>query len=362
MLLPIVGQGTGSKGSDLQTYTDKLDELIYCIKFGIENGLTLIDTAEIYGDGRSELLVGSAIKGGRESVILATKFSPNNHRHKSVISAAHGSLKRLGTDYIDIYQIHWPNSSVPLDETMSAIFDLQDQGLVGEIGVCNFNRKQLEDAISISNKEGKRIYSVQIKFNLIDQFAYKAINDICAINNIKIIAYSPFKSLLSKENNRTKILKDIAKQNSVSPMQIALRWITSHPNTTPIPESSNLDHVKEISEIGKVEISEQDMIKLSDAFSNLTCHLQVNLIKSRNYYRRKIKNLEHSEIEKFSLDFCPSIIDLSTEISSGDFLQPILVAKSSEDSNIYDIVEGELRYWAFVYVNGPDSKIPVIIN
>jgi diketogulonate reductase-like aldo/keto reductase len=362
MLLPIVGQGTGSKGSDLQTYNDKLNDLVYSIKFGIENGLTLIDTAEIYGDGRSELLVGSAVKGVRESVLLATKFSPNNHRYKSIISAAYGSLKRLGTDYIDIYQIHWPNSSVPLDETMSAIFDLQDQGFVGEIGVCNFNRKQIEEAISIAAKEGKRIYSVQIKFNLIDQFAYKAISDICGINNIKIIAYSPFKSLLSKENHRAKILKDIAMQNGVSAMQIALRWITSHPNTTPIPESSNLDHIKEISKVGNVEIGEQDMTKLSDAFSNLTCLLQVNLMKSRNSNRRKIKNLEKSEIEKFSLDFCPSIVDLSTEISSGDFLQPILVAKNSEDSNIYDIVEGELRYWAFVYVNGSDSKIPVIIN
>ena len=362
MQLPLVGQGSGNKGADLSTFSNDFNDLVNGVKFGIDNGLTLIDTAEVYGDGRSELIIGAAVKDLRNSVLIATKFSPNNHSYKSVIDSAKGSLIRLGIEQIDIYQIHWPNRSVPMTETLSAMADLQSQGVIRQIGVCNFSVNQLENAIEIARLLGTKIFSIQIKFNLIDQFAYHKIKEICNINDIKIIAYSPFKSLLNKNSSRAQVLEKLGIENGMSPMQVALSWILQHPNVIPIPESANYAHLKEISETGIGRLTEGSLSELDKNFSNLICEIETSSIKSRNPVRSQSKTLSKTEIEKFSDDFCPSIIELASEISTGEFLQPILVARSATAPGAYEIVEGELRYWAFVYAFGKDRKISAIIN
>lgn len=362
MQLPRVGQGSGNKGANLSNFSSNFDDLVSGVKFGIDHGLSLIDTAEIYGDGRSELIIGAAVKKLRDSVLIATKFSPNNHSYKSVIESAKGSLTRLGIEHIDIYQIHWPNRSVPITETLSAMADMQNKGLIRQIGVCNFSANQLENAIEIAGLLGTKIFSIQIKFNLIDQFAYHKIKEVCNKNDIRIIAYSPFKSLLNKNRGRTQILDALGLENGMSPMQVALSWILHHPNVIPIPESANHAHLKEISETGLKRLSEDSLLELDKNFSNLICDIETTAIKSRNPERSQNKTLSKIEIEKFSGDFCPSIIELASEISSGEFLQPILVARIATDPDIYEIIEGELRYWAFVYAFGKDRKISAIIN
>jgi len=362
MQLPPIGQGSGNKGADLSRFSTDFDDLVNGVKFGIEHGLSLIDTAEVYGDGRSELIIGAAIKEFRNSVLIATKFSPNNHSYKSVIDSAKGSLTRLGIEQIDVYQIHWPNPLVSISETLSAMAELQNKGLIRQIGVCNFSLNQLESAIEIARLLGTRIFSVQIKFNLIDQFAYHKLKEVCNKNDIKIIAYSPFKSLLNKNSSRAQILEVLGIKNEMSPMQVALSWILHHPNVIPIPESANYAHLKEISETGLRRLTEDSLSELDKNFSNLICDIETTSIKSRNPARIQNKTLSKIEIAKFSDDFCPSIIELASEISSGEFLQPILIARSAADPNIYEIIEGELRYWAFVYAFGKDRKIPAIIN
>lgn len=362
MQLPLVGQGSGNKGADLSRFSSDFNDLVNGVKFGIDNGLTLIDTAEVYGDGRSELIIGTAVKNLRNSVFIATKFSPNNHSYKSVIDSAKGSLSRLGIEQIDLYQIHWPNSSVPMSETVSAMADLQNQGLIKQIGVCNFSSNQLENAVEIAKSLGTKIFSIQIKFNLVDQFAYHKVKEICNKNGIKIIAYSPFKSLLNINSSRAQMLETLGIENGMSPMQVALSWILQHPNVIPIPESANYDHLREISETTKKTLTESALSELEKNFSNLICEIDTTSIKSRNPARSQSKTLSKVAIEKFSDDFCPSIIELANEISTGEFLQPILVTHSATTPDTYEIVEGELRYWAFVYAFGKDRRISAIIN
>jgi diketogulonate reductase-like aldo/keto reductase len=295
-------------------------------------------------------------------VLIATKFSPDHHRPEQVSNSAKNSLRRLGTDVIDIYQIHWPNPSVPLEETIYAMTDLQEKGFIKEIGVCNFNYKQLLDAVSIADKLGTRIYANQIKFNLVDQFAYQNIKNFCNINQVKVIAYSPFKSILNGSETRKLALSKIAKEYEATEMQVALAWIISQKNVIPVPESSNINHIKEISETRNLKLTEGSKIELENVFSNLVIDLPVHKVRSRNSQRGSVLVGKKEEIEKISNQFVPSIIELATEISTGEFLQPILVRKSLSGDDIFEIIEGELRFWAYVYVNGETSTIPAIIN
>jgi diketogulonate reductase-like aldo/keto reductase len=362
MKIPKIGQGTGHKGENADVFYQDLESNVFNVRFAVDNGLDLIDTAEIYCEGRSEKIIGLAIKNIRNQVKIASKFSPNNHRRKDINKSIEGSLDRLGTDYLDLYQIHWPNEKVPLEETLTAMFDLQRKGVILEVGLCNFSRSQLSRAISIASECNSRIFSVQIKFNLNDQFAYRQIETICTENKINIIAYSPLRNLLGQQNKRIESLERIASELGKTPAQIALKWVVSHKGVSTIPESSKLDRILEFASVGQFELDEKHLLLLSSVFENIVEDLDVAKISSRNVARAgSVNDLSQKEIQSFSDDFCPSIIDLASEIKTGNFLQPILVRIKPEDSKMYEIVEGELRYWAFVYCFGRDSKIPVTI-
>ena len=362
MEIPKIGQGTGHKGENADVFYQDLESNVFNVRFAVDNGLDLIDTAEIYCEGRSEKIIGLAIKNIRNQVKIASKFSPNNHRREDINKSIEGSLDRLGTDYLDLYQIHWPNEKVPLEETLTAMFDLQRKGVILEVGLCNFSRSQLSLAIFIASECNSRIFSVQIKFNLNDQFAYRQIETICTENNINIIAYSPLRNLIGQQNKRIETLERVASELGKTPAQIALKWVVSHKGVSTIPESSKLDRILEFASVDQVELDKKHLLILNSAFENIVEDLDVTKISSRNIARAgSVNDLSQKEIQKFSDDFCPSVIDLASEMKTGNFLQPILVRIKPEDSKMYEIVEGELRYWAFVYCFGRDSKIPVTI-
>ncbi len=362
MKIPKIGQGTGHKGQDKSTFEKDRKRLVKNVKFGISQGLCLIDTAEVYTDGRSEMIVGEAIRGQRDKVIVATKFSPNHNSYSEVINSAQNSLLRLQTDYIDLYQVHWPNNKIPLDETLAAMWDLQQGGLIKEVGLSNFSLSQLEKAQYIARSKSKKIYSVQIKFNLLDHSAYSHIKDFCNSNGIKIIAYSPLRFIFSQKSTLLKDLIFIAKKLGVSPAQVAVSWIISHENVTALVESSKLENLKEISKADQITIAKEYTLILDSHFRNSITELHVNHIHSNNPEREALSgSRSRDEILKFNNDFCPSVTDLSEELDSGGFLQPIVVRKSSIIPNKFEIIEGELRFWSFVIEFGPESKIPTIV-
>jgi diketogulonate reductase-like aldo/keto reductase len=362
MILPKIGQGTGHKGVDLEKYEIDTKNEILNIRLAAELGLTLIDTAEVYADGRSEIIVGKAIKPIRDKVLIASKFSPNNHKFEKVNEAAENSLKRLDIEYLDLYQIHWPNSSIPLHETLGAMWELQKRGMLRKVGLCNFNLNQLQEACELAKQSNNAIYSLQIKFNLIDQFAYRQIRDLCAKNNIKILAYSPIKNLLNVEQDFLRNLNEIALTVNATPIQLAISWITSHENVTAIPESSKKDNLIEISGSKDLFLPAKVKIEVEKLYSNRLVETKVSKIISRNEKREVLAGKRtKSEIAKFSDDFCPSIIELAAEIQEGGFLQPILIKKLSNSLDKFEIAEGELRFWSFVYQFGSDCKIPSII-
>ena len=162
---------------------------IESLRAGIGLGLTMIDTAEGYAAGHSEELVGEAVKGMRESVFIATKVSRAHLSYDGVLRAAEASLKRLNTSYIDLYQVHWPNPSIPIKETMSAMERLVDEGKIRFIGVSNFSVELLAEAQEYLTKY--RIASNQVEYNILDKHIEKDLLPLAEKESITIIAYSP---------------------------------------------------------------------------------------------------------------------------------------------------------------------------
>ncbi|MEJ2363860.1 MAG: aldo/keto reductase, partial [Deltaproteobacteria bacterium] len=186
---PII-MGTWQAGKDMWVGIDD-SETIKALRAAFEAGITTIDTAEYYGHGHSERVIGEALADVRDQLVYATKVFPNHLKYDQVVAACHLSLKNLRTEYLDLYQIHWPAGSwgtdpVPIEETMRALNDLKKQGKIRAIGVSNFSRAQLEEAVGFG-----RIDSLQPPYSLFWRQVEKDARPYCVENNLTIMAYSP---------------------------------------------------------------------------------------------------------------------------------------------------------------------------
>ena len=208
---------------------------------GIELGANLIDTAEIYG---SEGVVGEALQGRREGVFLATKVSGEHLKPDQVRKAADQSLKRLGVSVIDLYQVHWPNPRVPIEQTMQALEELVDTGKVRYIGVSNFSRSQVEQAQAALKRN--RIVSNQLEYHLLDR-SIEADFDFYSRERILVIAYSPLAEgrLVSTRTRGYDVIEAVAQEAGKTPAQVVLNWCLVRPNVITIPKSDREARVEE---------------------------------------------------------------------------------------------------------------------
>jgi diketogulonate reductase-like aldo/keto reductase len=273
VMVPEVGLGTAR-------YTGGVEPL----RRGVELGAFLIDTAEMY---RTEDAVGQAVKGIRDRVFIATKVLGSHLRYDQVMRAAENSLRQLGIDYIDLYQIHWPNSSVSIKETMRAMEALADSGQVKYIGVSNFSVKELEEARAAMTRHP--IVSNQVIYNLKRRGIEKNLLPYCQQNHITVIAYTPLANgsltvpspsqenqrrgplhwaagrLLGREPERQR-LQEVADEVNKTPAQVALNWCTSRPNVIAIPKSNSLSRVEENCGASGWRLSEDQLRRLDEAF------------------------------------------------------------------------------------------------
>jgi len=212
------------------------------LRAAIAYGACLIDTAEVYG---TEETVGKAIKGQRDRVFLATKVLPRNFRQCDLIAAAERSLRRLGTDHIDLYQLHWPNLTIPIEEPMKGMEKLVDEGKVRFIGVSNFSVRDLINAQAVISKQ--RIVANQVRYNLIERTIEGGLLQYCQKNGITVIAYSPLATSLGniRAADPKGVLRKVAEASSKSTAQVALNWCISKENVIAIPKASTVAHVQE---------------------------------------------------------------------------------------------------------------------
>jgi len=355
-----IGQGTGI-GGYLAKKASYGNEYIFALKYGIDLGMTFIDTAEDYGNGDAEKVIGEAISCIRDEVFIATKVSPVNLAYDNVLRSVDASLGRLKTDYIDLYQIHWPNPKIPMDETMRAMEQLVAQGKIKYIGVCNFTLRELKEADSIL--KNNRIASIQVEYNISDRSIENDILPYGERKGITIIAYSPLsRGEIVNRHEKFKCLQEIAYKYKKAVAQIALNWLISHPNVVAIPNATNHNHIRENAKSCDFELSREDFEEINNAFKNEHLHVvpeRIRVVSSKNY--QTYKTMEEAIENK--LGFVPSPVDLAQDISDGEILKPIKVVKSKDTTGNfdYDLVEGRVRYWAWVIAYNVEKSIPVYI-
>ena len=280
------------------------EESIKAIRAAFEAGITTVDTAEIYGEGHSELIVAQALADVREQVIYATKVFANHLKYEEVIAACHRSLKNLQTDYIDLYQIHWPSGSwnteiVPISETMAALNYLKAQGTIRAIGVSNFSRSQLEEAGQYG-----RIESIQPPYSLFWRSVEKEIMPYCIDNNISILAYSPLAQglltgkfrngyQLAAEDHRIKNklfhgenfqrvqaalnqLEPIANRYNCSLAQLSLAWLIKQPQTNAIAGVRNAAQAVNNAQAMTINLTPEDLKLIDNIGKQVTDFLDDN--------------------------------------------------------------------------------------
>jgi diketogulonate reductase-like aldo/keto reductase len=243
---------------------DKREEEIAALRHGLDLGMNLIDTAEMYGEGAAEELIGEAIAGRRAEVFLVSKVYPHNATQQGAIQACERSLRRLQTDYLDCYLLHW-RGSVPLSETIEAFQTLRRAGKILDYGVSNFDVDDMEEAFALSG--GDEIVTNQVLYNLEHRGIEWDLLPWCRERGLPIMAYSPIghsggekKELLG---NRT--VKSVAKRHGVTPAQVALAWLLQR-DVIAIPKASSPDHVRENRGALELKLTKQDFIDLDEPF------------------------------------------------------------------------------------------------
>ena len=271
--VPIIGQGTWliENGNTINNNNNK-DYYISAIKtlqVGLDLEMTHIDTAEMYGNGKAEELVGQAIAGRkRGEMFLTSKVLPSNASYDGIIRACKNSLKRLKTDYLDLYLLHWPSSQYPIIETMKAMEKLVSDNLVRFIGVSNFNLKELQEAEKALQNE--RIACNQVLYNLGYRAIEKRILPYCTKQEIAVVGYSPFGhgNFYSPKSTKGKVLVDIANRHGRTPRQIALRFLSLQSNVFTIPKTIHPERVIENSQSVDKDwcLTDRDIQEINKAF------------------------------------------------------------------------------------------------
>lgn len=260
--VPAIGMGTWRMGGGMAPDRTQDKKDITALKRGIELGMWLIDTAEIYAAGHAEELVAEAIKSySRSDVFIVTKVWKTNLRYSDVLKAAKGSLKRLRTNYIDLYLIHWPNPMIPISETMKAMEKLVADGFVRFIGVSNFSVTEMEEARLALSKED--IVVNQVRYSIRDRSVEKEILPYCQKEKITVMAYTPLeKGSLARDP----ILDKIGKKYDKTAAQVALNWLISKDYVIAIPKASNIKHVEENADAMGWRLKREDLNYLDTVF------------------------------------------------------------------------------------------------
>lgn len=254
--VPALGQGTWRMGEDAR----RRSEEVRALKIGLDCGLTLIDTAEMYGSGRAEEIVGEAVAGRRDEVFIVSKVYPHNATRRDAIQACERSLKRLGTDRIDLYLLHW-RGATPLSETLEAFRVLVDDGKVRHYGVSNLDAEEMEMLWSLDG--GRGVVVNQILYNLTRRGVEWDLLPWCRDNGVAAMAYSPFEQ---GRLGRTRGLATVARRHGVSEYQVALAWVLRHDNMFAIPKAVQPDHIRENAAAGRLVLSAEDLAQLDWAY------------------------------------------------------------------------------------------------
>jgi aryl-alcohol dehydrogenase-like predicted oxidoreductase len=353
-----IGQGAGLGG-----YSDSsgsYDDFAPVIRAGIDAGLTFIDTAPAYGHGESERIVGRALDGIRDKVVLATKVSPEDTTADGVVRSAEASLSRLRTDVIDLFHIHWSNPTVPIGETMEGMGRLVEQGKIRHIGVSNFSLNELKDARAALTSSP--ITSLQVEYNLFDRSIEDVMVPYCLDHGISIIAYSPLhRGRVVGGLDQKSVLDRIAGRHDATTAQVALAWLVSRPSVVAIPSTTRPARIIENAGAMALELTPEEKDEIDRVCSLQQRQIPTDRVRpaiddSRPAFRTLQEALDNT------LNVTPSPRQLAEQIRSGDFLKPVRLVPADDNVDEFEVLEGRLRYWAWVIAFDGKKPVPALID
>jgi len=251
-----LGQGTWHFAEDQARWPEE----VASIRLGVDLGLTVIDTAEMYGDGAAEVLVGEAIAGRRKEVFLVDKVLPHHATRAGTVRACEASLGRLGVDYLDLYLLHW-RGSIPLVETIQGFAELKREGKIRHWGVSNLDLDDMVELTAVPG--GDEVQTNQILYNLTRRGPEYALLPWLAQHGIPTMAYSPIEQGRLIESPT---LQPIAQRHNATPAQIALAWVLQHDGVIAIPRAGTLTHVRQNAAARGIELTRDDLHALDRAF------------------------------------------------------------------------------------------------
>lgn len=256
-----LGQGTWMMGENRR---DRAAE-VAALALGLDLGMTLVDTAELYASGRAEAIVGEAIAGRRDEVFVVSKVLPQNAGRERCIEACNRSLRQLKTDYLDLYLLHW-RGTVPLPETLDAFAELERTGKIRSYGVSNFDVQDMRTAVATPH--GERIVANQVLYNVRRRGCEWALVPWCRERGVVVMAYSPLGSsgadLRALLGNAT--LRAVGERHAATPAQVAIAWLLAKPDVVTIPKAASAEHVRENRAALDITLSPEDLRAIDAAF------------------------------------------------------------------------------------------------
>ncbi|WP_042203539.1 aldo/keto reductase [Paenibacillus camerounensis] len=271
--VPRIGQGTWFMGEDAASRAEEIASL----RLGVELGMNLIDTAEMYGEGRAEELVGEAIRGIRDEVFLVSKVYPHNAGQGQLVRSCEESLKRLGTDHLDLYLLHW-RGHVPLQETVEGMQELVAAGKIKRWGVSNLDTEDMRELMGIPGGENCAVN--QVLYHLGSRGIEHELLAWERSHKIPVMAYSPLAQAGSLRRGLTDnpAVRDIAAKHGVTPLQILLAWSIREGDVIAIPKAASRKHVTENAAAGRIRLNEAELRQLDEAFPQPAWRVPLDMI------------------------------------------------------------------------------------
>lgn len=357
-----VGLGFGLGG--VFRRVESPQHFIESLNFAIEQGVNHIDSAQNYAAGQSEELIGEISKAKKQKLLIATKLDTQNYSKDSVPRAVEASLQRLGIDEIPLLYLHWPNPSVPLEETLTSVVEMVQLGKVRSVGLSNFSLDQLREAQKFLGEVP--LSAVQSEYNLFDRSAEIDLIPYCKENSIAFVAYSPLdQGRVLGDSMRLAALDSISERLGVTSAQLALAWLLRSSPAFLIPSSSNTQRLKMNSSSLEIEIDDESAAEVEQLSRFKIIEIRASDIKvtlDETGRRDVMTNLEEAKSNRFELS--PSPTELAQELAEGANLKPVRVRLASDTSSAekYVLAEGRVRYWAYVIHNGPDCYVPALVR
>ncbi|NOU97184.1 aldo/keto reductase [Paenibacillus sp. LMG 31456] len=271
--LPRLGQGTWNIGDD----PSKRDEEIRTLRLGVELGMNLIDTAEMYGEGNSEQLVGEAIKGIRDEVFIVSKVYPHNAGLTRIATSCEASLRRLRTDRLDLYLLHW-RGNVPLSETIEGMEKLVQEGKIARWGVSNLDTADMKELLRYD--KGARCVTDQVLYHLASRGIEYDLLPLLREHRMPIMAYCPLAQAGSLRRGlvENKALQNIANKYNVTPYQLLLAWCTHEGDVIAIPKASSEEHVVDNAQAIFIDLSEEDIRSLDAEYAKPSRKMPLDMV------------------------------------------------------------------------------------